>query len=118
MEVINTKRVAVWQQQPHAFFERAIIEADGSIFETAGECKQGMDLSYDGRWGYHPLIVSLANTQELLCLEDRCGRRRSQEGAAANFDRAATLGRQTRFHTILLRGETRLTQREQLARWA
>jgi hypothetical protein len=49
MEVINAKRVAVWQQQPDSFFERAIIEADGSIVETAGECKQGMDLSYDGR---------------------------------------------------------------------
>src|SRR4051812_41234116 len=55
MDVINGKRLAVWQQQPHAFFEQAILEADGSIVETGGECKQGMDLSYNGKWGYHPL---------------------------------------------------------------
>jgi Transposase DDE domain group 1 len=117
MEVINAKRVAVWQQQPDSFFERAIIEADGSIVETAGECKQGMDLSYDGRWGYHPLLVSLANTQELLFLENRSGNRPSHEGAAAYFDRAATLCRQAGFRAILFRGDTDFTQTAHLDRW-
>jgi Transposase DDE domain group 1 len=117
MEVINSKRVAVWQQQPHSFFERAIIDADGSIVETAGECKRGIDLSYDGRWGYHPLLVSLANTQELLFLENRSGNRPSHEGAAAYFDRAATLCRQAGFRAILLRGDTDFTQTAHLDRW-
>jgi hypothetical protein len=117
MQVINTKRVAVWQQQPDSFFERAIIEADGSIVETAGECKQGIDLSYDGRWGYHPLLVSLANTQELLFLENRPGNRPSHEGAAKYFDRAATLCRQAGFRTILFRGDTDFTQTAHLDRW-
>jgi Transposase DDE domain group 1 len=117
MEVINVKRVAVWQQQPESFFERAIIEADGSIVETTGECKQGMDLSYDGRWGYHPLLVSLANTQELLFLENRSGNRPSHEGAAAYFDRAATLCRQAGFREILFRGDTDFTQTAHLDRW-
>jgi hypothetical protein len=117
MEVINAKRVAVWQQQPDSFFERAIIEADGSIVETAGECKQGLDLSYDGRWGYHPLLVSLANTQELFFLENRSGNRPSHEGAAAYFDRAATLCRQAGFREILFRGDTDFTQTAHLDRW-
>jgi len=60
MNVINNKRLAVWKQQPDSFLAQAIIEADGSIVETTGECKQGMDLSYNGKWGYHPLLVSLA----------------------------------------------------------
>jgi len=34
--------------------ETARIDADGSIVETHGECKQGIGLSYNGIWGYHP----------------------------------------------------------------
>ena len=75
MNVIAARRLAVWQRQPASFFEQAIIEADGTIVETSGECKKGVDLSYNGKWGYHPLLVSLANTQELLFLYNavRCG---------------------------------------------
>jgi Transposase DDE domain group 1 len=117
MDVINSKRLAVWRQQPDSFFEQAIIEADGSIVETAGECKQGLDLSSNGKWGYHPLLVSLANTQELLFLMNRSGNRRSHEGAAAYFDRAASLCRQAGFRKILLRGDTDFTQTAHLDRW-
>ena len=31
---------------------------DGSIAPTSGECKEGMEISYDGQWGYAPLIVT------------------------------------------------------------
>lgn len=50
-DVINQTRVAVWKQQTDDFFREAIIDADGSFAPTTGECKQGMGLSYDGRWG-------------------------------------------------------------------
>ena len=63
MRVLNGKRVQVWQQQSDLFLEHAIIEGDGTLVGTTGECKAGMDLSYNGVWGYHPLLVSLANTQ-------------------------------------------------------
>jgi hypothetical protein len=48
LQVLNQKRVQVWQQQPAAFLEHAIIEADGTLVGTTGECKQGMDLAYNG----------------------------------------------------------------------
>jgi hypothetical protein len=117
MNVINSKRLVVWRQQPHDFFEQAIIEADGSVVETGGECKQGMDLSYNGKWGYHPLLVSLANTQELLFVVNRSGNRPSHEGAAAYLDRAATLCQRAGFRKILLRGDTDFTQTAHLDRW-
>jgi hypothetical protein len=51
MQAINEARLRVWRQQPETFFEEAVIEADGTLVETTGECKQGMDLSYQGVWG-------------------------------------------------------------------
>jgi hypothetical protein len=68
MWTINEIRLTVWKQQPPEFFDQAIIEADGTLAPTTGECKQGMHVSYKGQWGYHPLLVSLANTKEPLLL--------------------------------------------------
>ena len=63
MRVVNETRVGVWRRSRRAVAtETARIDADGSIVPTLGECKQGMDLSYKGIWGYHPLLISLANT--------------------------------------------------------
>ncbi len=64
MRAINAVRLKVWKQQPREFFRQAIIEGDGTLVSTTGECKQGMDISFKGAWGYHPLIISLANTAE------------------------------------------------------
>jgi hypothetical protein len=117
MRVLNDKRVGVWKQQPDAFLEEAIIEADGTLVGTTGECKQGMDLSYNGVWGYHPLVVSLANTNEPLFLLNRPASRPSYEGAAAYFDRAAALCRAAGFRRIVFRGDTDFTQAAYLDRW-
>jgi hypothetical protein len=117
MEVFNATRLKVWRQQPKAFFQQAIIEADGTMVETTGECKQGMDISYKGQWGYHPLVLSLANTGEPLYVVNRSGNRPSHEHAAIYFDRAIGLCRRAGFKTILLRGDTDFSQTEHLDRW-
>jgi hypothetical protein len=118
MDVVNDTRLRVWRQQPDAFFDQAIIDGDGSLVETSGECKQGADMAYDGTWGYHPLLISLANTQEPLFIVNRSGNRPSYEGAAAYFDKAADLCRRAGFRKILFRGDTDFTQAAYLDRWA
>jgi len=85
MATINEVCLGVWKQQPAEFFERAIIDADGTLSPTTGECKEGMDISFKGQWGYHPLVVSLANTGEVLYLVNRSGSRPSNEGAAVRI---------------------------------
>src|SRR5271156_5271828 len=86
MDTINESRLRVWSQQPPEFFEEAVIEADGSIVPSDAECKEGMDFAYNGQYGYHPLLVSLANTAEPLFLLNRSGNRPSQEQADILLD--------------------------------
>ena len=117
MEAINETRLVVWRQQPAEFFEEALLDADGTIVETYGECKAGMDISYNGKWGYHPLLISLANTAEPLYLVNRSGNRPSYEGAAEYFDRAIVLCRRAGFRKVTLRGDTDFTQTKHLDRW-
>ena len=74
MHAADDARLNVWARQPKKFFERATIDLDGTLVVTTGECKAGMDISYKGTWGYHPLLVSLAETGEVLRLVNRCGK--------------------------------------------
>ncbi len=117
MNVINDVRVNVWQQQPESFFDEAIIDVDGSVASTTGESKQGMGLSYKGVWGYAPLIVSLANTQEPLYLVNRSGNRPSHDGASWYVNRAGVLCEKAGFRRVLLRGDTDFSQTRHLDGW-
>ena len=71
MGAINATRQRVWEEQPQGFLSQAFIDIDGTIAPTFGECKAGMALSYKGIWGYAPLIISLANSREVLYLVNR-----------------------------------------------
>jgi len=105
--IINDTRVAVWKKQPKSFFQQtARIDADGTLVDTTGACKEGMDINYKGGWGFHPLLISFANTGEPLWILNRSGNRLSHEGAAPLFDQSIDLMRRAGFDDILLRGDT------------
>jgi Transposase DDE domain group 1 len=119
MDGINKTRLKVWAQQPETFrAETARIDADGSIIPTTGECKEGMDIAYNGIWGYSALVVSLANTGEPLFLTNRPGNRPSHEGVIGLFDKAITLCRRGGFSDVLLRGDTDFSLTTELDRWS
>jgi Transposase DDE domain group 1 len=115
-DAINEARLRVWKTQPDEFFEHAQIDADGTIVE-ASDCTEGADFSYKKIFGFQPLVITLANTQEVLFLENRAASRPSHEGAAARLDRAVDLARRAGFRRVTLRGDTDFSQTKFLDGW-
>jgi hypothetical protein len=117
MLAINESRLHVWKQQDESFFEQANIDVDGIIVATTGECKEGMDISYKGSWGYHPLLISLANTKEVLAIVNRSGSVHSACNAATYLDKAISVCIGGGFKRIRLRGDCKFSQTEYLDPW-
>ena len=117
MDCINAARERVWKKAPHGLMEEAVIDTDGTLAGTSGECKQGMDISYKGIWGYHPLIITLANTNEVLYLVNRSGNVASHDGAAEWIDKAIDLVSRHSVR-IFLRGDTDFSLTKHFDRWS
>jgi hypothetical protein len=115
-ETFNETRQKVCALQDAAFRKEAILDVDGTVAETTGECKEGMDIDYNGIWGYAPLIVTLANTNEVLYLVNRPGSRPSNDGAAEWMDRAIELTTPV-FKKVWLRGDTDFSLTHNFDRW-
>lgn len=117
MEIANKTRLGIWSKQPDSFFDVARVDADGSIVQTYGELKSGIDISYKGIWGYHPLLLSLANTGEPLYIVNRPGNVASHEGSAVYFDKSIELLKAAGFRKVLLRGDTDFSLTANFDRW-
>jgi len=117
MDTINQCRLRVWARQPSEFFAEAVVDVDGTLVETDAECKQGVDIAYNGVWSYHPLVVSLANTAEPLYLVNRSGNRPSHEQAHVYIDKTIDLARRAGFRRIYVRGDTDFSQTKHLDHW-
>jgi hypothetical protein len=116
MDALNELRVPIWKRQPKAQLETAVIDADGTLVGTTGEKKEGMSLSYKGVWGYHPLLISLANFKEPLFLVNRPAHVPSHQDAAVWIDKAIALSKRS-FKSVLLRGDTDFSLTKHFDRW-
>ena len=118
LEAINAVRPRLWAGRGRDLLGPiAYIDADGTIAPTGGQRKAGMDMSYKGIWGYAPLIVSLANTREVLYLVNRPGNAPSHQGAAAWIDKAIDLVA-PHAPRVCLRGDTDFSLTSHFDRWA
>ena len=118
MEGINTVRPQLWEGRGRDLLGPvAYLDVDGTLAPTLGEKKEGMDMAYKGVWGYHPLIVSLANTGEVLYLVNRPGNAVSHRGAAEWIDRAIGLVAPYA-ERVCVRGDTDFSLTVNFDRWS
>jgi len=118
MDAVNSVRPKLWAGRGRDLLGPvAYLDVDGTDAPTNGQRKQGMDISYKRVWGYAPLIVTLANTREVLFLVNRPGNAPSHQGAAEWIDKAIDLVA-PHAPRVCVRGDTDFSLTEHLDRWA
>lgn len=118
MDRINAVRPLLWRTRGRDLLGPvAYIDVDGTIVPTDGKRKAGMGLSYKGIWGYCPLLVTLANTKEVLYLVNRPGNAPSHQDAAVWIDKAIDLV-SPYAPRVCLRGDTDFSLTAHFDQWA
>lgn len=118
MSAMRQASANVWRTLPKKERRLATIDVDGTVVDTTGECKEKMDMAYNGRWGFGPLLVSLANTQEVLSVVNRPASRPSHDGAAPRLDQAIKWAKEEAgFQKVRLRGDTDFALTQNFDRW-
>lgn len=113
-QVIDRAREKVWRQMPNSRKGLATIDMDSTIKEIYGECKQGADFSYTGKWSYHPLLLTLAETHELLRTINRPGNVSSAQGATAALKEVLPMVK-GHFGKVYVRGDSAFYQKAIIA---
>ena len=118
MGSINAVRPKLWAGRGRDLLGPvAYLDIDGTMAPTTGSRKDGMDISHKGIWGYHPLLVTLANTREVLYLVNRPGNVPSHQDAAGWIDKAIDMV-SPHAPRVCLRGDTDFSLTGHFDGWA
>jgi hypothetical protein len=101
----------VWSKLPGKIRRRrkkhelALVDLDGHIKPLYGVQKEGADFSYNGRWSYQPLVVSLGGSGECLKVVNQPGSARSSDAAARALKEVLPRVRR-HFRNAIVRGDS------------
>ena len=118
MDAVNEVRSEVWLRQPAESRKLALLDVDGTIAPITGECMEGADFCHDGRYGYGPLVMSLANSQEVLYVMNRSANLPSHDGAVKYLDKGVAWAKASGFEVVRLRGDTDFSLTKNFDRWS
>lgn len=88
----------------------ALVDLDSHVRPVYGAKKEGADFSYKGTWAYHPLVITLAGTQEVLRLVNRPGNVASAEDAEVHLAEVMPM-LCDRFRRVVVRGDSAFCNR-------
>ena len=101
---------AVWKKRNgRRRRDLALLDLDSHVHHVYGDQKEGADFTYKGGFGYHPLVLSLAGTQECLRIVNRPGNVVSADGAPEALESVAPLINE-RFRRTIVRGDSAFAQ--------
>lgn len=89
---------------------QVLVDVDSHVHNVFGHQKEGTDYTYKGGFGYHPLIFSIAGTQECLRIINRPGNAESSTGTAAALDDLLPMLKK-RFSRVVIRGDSAFAKR-------
>jgi len=105
-EAIDAVQDRVWQKRlKKKKLDQIVVDVDSHIHAVYGEKKEGADFGYTGEWSYHPLIVSIAGTGEILRIINRSGNAPSAEGTADVLDEILPMLKR-RARQVVVRGDS------------
>lgn len=81
------------------------VDIDSHVHHVYGNQKEGADFTYKGGFGYHPLVFTLAETQECLRLINRPGNKTSADGTEDHLQDLVPLLK-GRFKRVIVRGDS------------
>lgn len=105
-DAMDAVRVKVWRRLPKKMRKRATIDFDSKVKEVYGRCKEGADFAYNGKWSYHPHLVTLSETNEVLCAVNRPGNAAPADGAEELLERSMNLA-SPYFDKVFARGDSK-----------
>jgi len=91
--------------------KRGVVDLDSHVRHVYGNQKEGAEFTYKGGFGYHPLVISLAESQECLRLVNRPGNAPSADGAAAHLAELVPMLK-SRFRRVLVRGDSAFARQD------
>jgi len=94
----------------------AVLDVDSSVKETYGEDKEKMDISYNGKWGFHPLLITESETNTHVCLVNRSGNEASQTNAAYWIEYSVAAVEEY-FEKIYIRGDSAFSLTYKFDEW-